>query len=211
MSKLTKSFSTNVTFVPNHIINDNRLSTKSKGLFLYLCSKPENWSFSVDRIILDHSDGKASIISGLKELEKFSLLSRVPKREHGVFKGYDYILFDVVIPFTENRQTVKPITDFPQTVIPSTENNVTLNNKEIVILNEERENIYPFIDLFLDEASKSSRIRSPLAYRSKLREALFNRSSRSHQKTLSAYNDFVASYRRPLPEGIDIFDLYEEL
>lgn len=58
------------------IINDENLSLKAKGLYLYLLSKPDAWDFSADRIAKQNSDERKSIDSGLKELEAAGLLVR---------------------------------------------------------------------------------------------------------------------------------------
>lgn len=65
------------TQVANEVLNDKKLSFKAKGIFAYLFSKPEEWDFSGDRIKLDSKDGRESVFSGLKELEKAGLLVRI--------------------------------------------------------------------------------------------------------------------------------------
>jgi len=105
--------------VPNNILNDENLSLKAKGLFAFLQSKPDGWSFSVERISAQTKDGKDSVRSTLRELEESGLLHRVPRKdESGKWSGYDYILSE------------KPSSENPSTVIPSSENTVTLSNKD---------------------------------------------------------------------------------
>lgn len=64
------------TQVANEVLNDKKLSLKAKGLYAYLFSKPDGWDFSSIRIKEDHIDGRKSVLSGLKELEKFGVLDR---------------------------------------------------------------------------------------------------------------------------------------
>lgn len=81
----------NFTAVPNQIVNDARLSFKARGILLYLISKPDSWEFSEERISLRSTDGKASIKSGLKEIEKFGYLERKKiKSDNGKFIGIEY-------------------------------------------------------------------------------------------------------------------------
>ncbi len=63
--------------VANEVLNRPDLSLKAKGLFSYLFSKPDDWDFSADRIVLDMADGRYAILQSLKELEKARLLRRV--------------------------------------------------------------------------------------------------------------------------------------
>jgi len=105
--------------IPNQILNDENLSLKAKGMFGYLQSKPDGWSFSVKRIALQMKDGETSVMSAIKELEKAKLLKRVPvKDKEGKWNGYDYILSEK--PSLEN-----PITDNPLT-----ENHITFSKKD---------------------------------------------------------------------------------
>jgi len=67
--------------IPNRILNDQEISAKAKGLWVYLESKPDGWDFAKNRIARDHDDGRASIMTGLQELEERGYLER--KRGHG--------------------------------------------------------------------------------------------------------------------------------
>ena len=65
------------TQVANKVANDERLSWKAKGLYLYISSKPDGWNFSSRRMQLDSVDGKRSTDSGLNELEECGYLVRM--------------------------------------------------------------------------------------------------------------------------------------
>lgn len=225
MSKLIKP-SINFTTIPNHIINDKRLSFKAKGLFLYLISKPDGWSFSANRIKNDTKDGEDSILSGLSELEKLGLLTRQKLRVKGIFKGFDYLLSFDFKPLPENPFTVKPKREKPATDKPATEtpvyNKDSLSKKEI--LEEEKRNDeildseiicsipsdYPLIEEYIRYVSASAKF--PVFYASAVRDSLLNDNVKNHNKTFLAYTEF--SKTRPdlkqngsLPVGVNIFDL----
>ncbi len=86
----------------NGFLNNKNLSLRAKGLYLYICSKPKNWNFSVKNITKQTKDGKHAIQSALKELEALGLLQRKAKKnEQNKWIGVEYIL--------------KPLTDFQQT------------------------------------------------------------------------------------------------
>lgn len=64
------------TKVHNSVIEDNKLSFKALGLYLYLRSKPNDWKFTEDTISKHHKDGVTSVRSAIKELETAGYLKR---------------------------------------------------------------------------------------------------------------------------------------
>ena len=76
MAQFTNNIKTGWTQVPNTIINNPKISSKAKGLWVYLASKPTGWQFSSERIAQDFADGRDSIRAGLRELESVGLLKR---------------------------------------------------------------------------------------------------------------------------------------
>ncbi|GIT98820.1 helix-turn-helix domain-containing protein [Sulfurovum sp. TSL1] len=94
MGKLIKKFKNNFTQVPNTIIKDKRLSFKAKGLYMHLVSKPDNWVYYVKEFEKSSKDGRDSIQSGLKELEKYEYLIRVRTKDtYGRFSSFDYYIY----------------------------------------------------------------------------------------------------------------------
>lgn len=93
MNNFRNEVKANFTAIPNVATNDARLSWKAKGIFLYLASKPDSWQFYMDEIEQNATDGKTSLQSGLKELEKFGYLTRVRSfNDKNQFAGWDWIL-----------------------------------------------------------------------------------------------------------------------
>lgn len=122
--------------IPNELLNSTSLSLKAKGLFGFLQSKPDGWSFSVERIAKQSKDGKDAVRSALKELELSGYLYRYAiKSDDGQWAGYQYILSD--LPLTEN---------------PSTENPDALSKKEVV----RKKKIRSFQEFIQDRASPYS-------------------------------------------------------
>ena len=117
MSKLT--IKNRYATIPNHVLNDPKLSFKAKGLFGYLQSKPDEWKFSATRITSQTKDGLDAVRAGLKELENAGFLKRTAtKNSKGQYDGYDYILLE------------NPSSENPSSGSPSSENSVTLSNKD---------------------------------------------------------------------------------
>lgn len=90
-----KKYTREYTQTPNKIIDHKKISLKAKGLWTFLNSKPNDWDFSVRGTSMFNKDGKDGITAGMKELELFGYLKRVPvKGTSGQWDGHDYHLFD---------------------------------------------------------------------------------------------------------------------
>lgn len=90
MSNFKKQrFTCKFTQVPDQVTNDPNLSFKSKGLWLYLWSKPEGWNFCASRIAKTSKDGRDSVLSGMQELEDKGYIERkklhTGKMEYTIF------------------------------------------------------------------------------------------------------------------------------
>jgi len=106
--------------IPNHILNDPTLSLKAKGLWVYIQSKPDGWSFSIERMTKQLKEGKASIQHAIWELEKARLLVRKQAKDtKGKWKGYDYFLYE------------NPLPKEPSVEEPSVENSPTGSSADI--------------------------------------------------------------------------------
>jgi hypothetical protein len=137
---------------PNSLLNNANLSLKAKGMFAFLQSKPDGWSFSVSRMVFQLKEGKDSITQVLKELEKNNFLTRKAiRKEDGTWRGYDYVLSD------------NPFADNPLTEGPLTENAVTLSNKDISKKDNSKKD-------FSFSAHRASRSSAPRATRSESEE-----------------------------------------
>lgn len=62
--------------VANEVLRSRTLSWKAKGLYAYLFSKPDDWDFSSNRIIIESADGRSAIMAALRELETCGYLVR---------------------------------------------------------------------------------------------------------------------------------------
>lgn len=135
-------------------LNDERLSWKAKGLLAYLLSKPDDWQVYESDLIKRATDGRDSVRTGLRELEKFGYLSRRQIRgENGSFGHMEYIIYER--PITEDLPTdgkpvdgENPLTENPSTENPLTENPLLLNND---LNNNDLNN-----DCLIEEAEASS-------------------------------------------------------
>ena len=134
MVRIRKDRSDIVTIVDQRLVRDSSLSWKARGIFMYLWSQSDNWEFNEIEVERHATDGRDSLRSGLKELEKHGYLERKRARnEKGQVKNYVWTLHE--IPVLEN-----PMQDGPmqgngtqrshQEKIPSKEDPINLNDDD---------------------------------------------------------------------------------
>lgn len=139
MAILRVDKSDNYTVIHNAVFYDYSLSFKAKGLLCQMLSLPDGWSFSIEGLAKLGSDGRDSVASTLKELERAGYFRREQNRNSGKFQRIEYIVTEK--PFAENPITEKPITDNP----------TQLNTKE---LNTNKSTTKRFIAPSIDEVRK---------------------------------------------------------
>lgn len=118
-------------------IYDARLSLKAKGLMAYFLSRPDNWEFYREEILLHCTDKRDSFASALKELLEKGYIERTFKRgERGHLCGYDYSVYETpsrISTCTESTDGGKsvagssPVEDLPATENPATVKQPLLN------------------------------------------------------------------------------------
>ena len=141
----------NYTVMSNYHFKDKRLSFKAKGLLSMMLSLPDDWDYSVAGLVKTSSDGRDSVTSGLKELEKYGYLTREPIKVKGIIRDWDYIIREYPLEkedikkkeiIKENISSEKPVTENPLLEKPLLENPQQLNTN-ILNTNILNTNIYP--------------------------------------------------------------------
>lgn len=129
MAKFT-NLTQNFTIIPNWLINNQNVSLKAKGLFIFLASKPNDFNFSAKRLSELNKEGVTSIKNCLKELENIGLLTRKKiKDDKNRFSGIEYILTDN--PYDGKAVVGKPNDGTSNVGEPTDINNKELYKKEI--------------------------------------------------------------------------------
>ena len=82
----------NYTIITNEVLSNPNLSLKAKGLYAYLCSKPESWQFSYDGLTHQLQEGTKALRSAVKELVEAELLLRIPVKNGNNFNGWEWII-----------------------------------------------------------------------------------------------------------------------
>lgn len=83
----------NYTTIQNSLLNNENVSLKAKGLYAYLCSKPENWDFNYNGMQSQLKEGEKALRSAVAELVREQLLLRISvKGAKGSFNGWEWII-----------------------------------------------------------------------------------------------------------------------
>lgn len=109
----------NYTVIGNQLINTPELSWKAKGMLIYLLSKPEDWVTRLEDIVKHSTDGRAAVLSGIKELKQKGYLEkvRVTDPKTGQVSHWETIVHEEPMPTTpdvENRHSGNPDCGFPE-------------------------------------------------------------------------------------------------
>ncbi len=129
MARIKKKYTKGFTTINNDILNDTELSFKAKGLFSYLWSLPDDWVYYETEVVKHSTDGRASVRSGLEELEEKGYLKRGRERnEKGQLVNADWQLADT--PMFEKR-TLEKRTLEKRTLENRTLLNTNLTNEKL--------------------------------------------------------------------------------
>ena len=108
------------TVMANYHFRDKNLSLKAKGLLSMMLSLPDGWGYSIEGLVKLSSDGRASVMAALNELEKFNYLKRSRSRDlSGKLGEAVYDIFE------------QPKSDFPTLEKPTLENRTLLNTNKL--------------------------------------------------------------------------------
>lgn len=129
----------NYTVVNNTIIRDKRLSWKAKGIWLYAFSRPDDWTFHINDLINQSTDGTDSVRNGLKELEDAGYLKRERNRnEKGHVMGASWVFVEIPSQEVVNSQIISPKTENPTLVSQTLDKRTLLSTDKIPSTQEEQ-------------------------------------------------------------------------
>lgn len=165
MSVIRVHKTANFTVMSNYHFKEKKMSLKSKGLLSLMLSLPEDWDYSVSGLATLSSDGKDSINSALKELEKFGYLTR--KRltnSKGQFAGIEYNIYEQPQenPIAEKPIQDKPIQDNPISEKPTQLNTYSINHLKNELYNELNTNEAELAGLYEDYIEMRENMKAPL-------------------------------------------------
>jgi len=131
INRVKQKLETNFTILPNEIF-DGTLSAKAIGIFAYLCSKDDGWTFYQSEIEKHFKIGQSAVSTGLKELEDNGFLLRYRERsEDGKMGKNIYILYPNKEDYEKSGKAYTGKSHIGKTHIgKSKTNNKDNNNKE---------------------------------------------------------------------------------
>lgn len=94
----------NFTIIPNLLLEDKNLDWKELGLLVFLLSKPDEWTVSVQHLAKQRKAGRDAILKSLKLLRDAGYVVMQRKHEGGV----DYTIYDTPQK-RENPLPEKPV------------------------------------------------------------------------------------------------------
>ena len=105
----------NYTVMSNVHLRDGALTLKAKGLLSLILSLPDDWHYSINGLATLTKEGRAGVMSCLKELEAAGYISRHQLRgEHGRMGQNEYVIYEEPRPpQSGNPTTVNPTTEKP--------------------------------------------------------------------------------------------------
>lgn len=185
------------TQVTNAILEDDRVSLKAKGLYSFMFSKPDNWTFHTAGLKSQLKEGEAAIVSGLNELIEEGWITRKYKRKDGKFAGYEYYFYNSKQTHIEGSHRSVVFRDGKTVNGKSAAEKQRDSNtlKSNTIKSKEREDFFSdnekAINAYIEYAVNSNEtIRSEPAYRRKM----IDKFMREDKATLYAFNEWLPNY-----------------
>ncbi len=175
-NKIKKDF----TIIPNQLINDTNLSRDARFLFVYLCSKPEDWKFYNKTIEKELCCSKDSRIKYSNELKKSGWMTIEQKKNRDGSWGENQVCLNprpIISDAVPNSK--KAVTDkngsgeiTPHNKKDLKQINKLINNKDIVsidlqvlnLLNEKKPSSRPFEPTASNLKSIKARIKEKFTF-----------------------------------------------
>lgn len=200
-------------YMANEFLRDSRLSWKAKGIIAYVQMLPDDWVLNMRDLTNRATNGRDSLYSGIKELEKYGYCAKVMQRNpDGTIAGYAYEICDksVFQPFTENPvtdvpQPENPCTVKPDTDKPGTENPTLINTnltKDLNTLNTNPSNTpqNTFASLFPDE----TKVEEPKEKKTLFRNSDVYKMVKFENGVGVDYSEFESKFATPEFEKVDL-------
>ena len=96
--------------IPNELLRDNTISWKAKGLFCWMASNENTFTFTAKSIARDYPDGRAAILGGMQELKETGWITYI-KKGNGYGK---YLLNTTIKPQSEILTLDKTVDNKPK-------------------------------------------------------------------------------------------------
>lgn len=115
MTKIIIQKNKKYSVINNTALRDKRLSARSKGIYAYIMTLPDEWQIYKDELYTHFSEGRDALNKAFNELVDLGYIIVTQTKEKGKFSSNDYTILDEPVdgePFTE-----KPLTENPTLLI----------------------------------------------------------------------------------------------
>lgn len=86
----------NYTTINNTCLRDETLSWRSKGIFAYIMSLPDDWKLHRSEVMTHGTEGRQAFDTAFKELQAAGYIKKEPDRkEDGTLRGWVYTVYEV--------------------------------------------------------------------------------------------------------------------
>lgn len=154
------------TVMANYHFRDKNLSLKAKGLLSMMLSLPDGWGYSIEGLVKLSSDGRASVMAALNELEKFNYLKRSRARDlSGKLGEAVYDIFEQPMsdfPTLEKPTLGKPTLENRTLLNTNRLNTKVLNTNNKKVSKEQSSKPVENFNSIIEEATESEELRSAL-------------------------------------------------
>lgn len=154
------------TVMANYHFRDKNLSLKAKGLLSMMLSLPDGWGYSIEGLVKLSSDGRASVMAALNELEKFNYLKRSRARDlSGKLGEAVYDIFEQPMsdfPTLEKPTLEKPTLENRTLLNTNRLNTKVLNTNNKKVSKEQSSKPVENFNSIIEEATESEELRSAL-------------------------------------------------
>lgn len=104
MPVLRKRHKENFTVLPNTLLQDTRLSCRTRGLLVWMLAKPVEWRFSHAALLAElPRDGKKAVQRSVSELQEYGYLTIEQPQTRGRLGPAVWTVSDTPLPATSNE------------------------------------------------------------------------------------------------------------
>ena len=184
------------TTVYNELINDQELTLRDKGLYLFMLSKPNDWAFSIRGLSAQCIEGRDTISKTLNNLIKKGWLRRFENRIAGKYKSYTYEILYVKIQEDKPSDITDSLSEKPCSVNRTINNNYTKKEREGNFYEQNKEGINIFIE---DSIQQQERVKSKAGYK----KSLIHKFIVEDKATIELYSQWKEKYN--VKQAIQLF------
>jgi hypothetical protein len=139
MNNVINNIKKDFTIAPNKLVNNNNISDRARFLFVYMCSKPDDWTFYNYHLSKALGYSIDTLRKYMKELILNGWVTKVEQtRIKGKFTANTFILNSepqIILPYRKNTDTVKNRHRKTKTLSNKESTNTIIKKRKNLIIN----------------------------------------------------------------------------